>query len=144
MQGDRDLALIDADLLPPQIRELVRLIGLPETLRLLDARGGLPTYIPRRADGPTDLEEILTRDAIRQLAGQWPGERIDVPKADKIRAQVRNQYINESLSRGLKSGPQLARELGLSYRWVKAIRAGAQADAAEPDTGDLFALDSAR
>jgi len=135
-----DLDLVDAALLPPQLRKLVHLIGLPETLQLLRSRGGVPTYIPCRPDSATDLAAVISRAAIHELVAQWPGDFVDLPKADKICAQMRNQYIGRALALGLKSGRQLACELGLSYRQIKSIRAQARRDdGVDPD--DLFALD---
>lgn len=136
-EPQQDLDLVDVDQLPPQVRGLVRLIGLPETVRLLEARGGRPTYVPRDPNGATELGEILSQQALQQLSGTWPGETLDLPKPDKIATQIRTQYIIEARRRGLKSGRQLAQEFGLTYRWVKALCAQARDGRAE-NQADLF------
>lgn len=138
----RDLELIDVDLLPPQVRELVGVIGLPETVRLLEARGGRPIYIPSDPENSSVLRQMITRESIRRLALRWPGETIDLPKGDKVAKQLRDQYIVEARRRGWKSGRELAAETGVTYRWVKMICAQARDD--EDGQPDLFSLDSGR
>lgn len=119
----KDLDLIDERLLPPQIRELVVLIGMAETLALLSARGGTPLYF---AENPSasQLHQYLKPESVEKLAKHYGRERMDLPKADKLVQQLRNHYIQESRERGLKSGRQLARELNLSWRWIKCITKG--------------------
>lgn len=86
-----DLKLVDPTLLPPQMRRLVECIGLPETLRLLMARGGTFVYMPVSADSETPLTTVLSRRSIAALAGSsLAGQRIELPKADKITKQLRN------------------------------------------------------
>ena len=55
-----DLNLVDPNLLPPQMRRLVEIIGLPETLALLEARGGTFIHVPHQADADTVLGAILS------------------------------------------------------------------------------------
>lgn len=129
-----DLDVIDPTLLPPQIRTLVATIGIAETLRLLDARGGVPTYIPEDPSR-SSLVDLLKPESVAALSSRFARERLDLPKADKMRKQLRDHYIREARRRGAKSGRQLAKELGLSWRMIKYI----SAEDSDQDTGDLFA-----
>lgn len=135
-----DLGVIDERLLPPQLRTLVKLIGVAETLRLLAARGGVPTYIAQDPE-QSALREFLQRESVEILCGHFGREVIDLPKADKLLAQIRNHYIREARRHGTKSGRQLARELGLSWRMIKIICAEGRE---EDPTGDLFEVEPLR
>lgn len=137
--GNNDLDLIDPTLLPPQMRELVRLIGIPETLKLLQARGGLPTYIGKDP-ARSQLCKVISEHAIRALSEVYGDTTLDLPKADKMIAQLRNLYIVRVRESGEKSGRQLAAELGLTWRMIKYISAKARQP--ENPTADLFELDS--
>lgn len=130
-----DLDVIDPALLPPQIRALVETIGIAETLRLLEARGGIPTYIPEDP-ARSCLSDVLQPESVAALSRSFGRLRLDLPKADKMRKQLRDHYVREARRQGAKSGRQLARELGLSWRMIKYISAE---DPDEHDTGDLFA-----
>lgn len=135
-----DLGVIDERLLPPQLRTLVKVLGVAETLRLLQARGGVPTYIAQNPE-QSALREILSPQALEALCAQFGREVIDLPKPDKLLAQIRNHYIREVRRRGTKSGRQLARELGLSWRMIKIICAEGRE---EDPTGDLFEVEPLR
>lgn len=134
------LDLVDPDLLPPQIRCLVKLIGMSDTLALLRARGGRPTYIPASPDPTSALAAVVNREALAILCEHYGPDTIDLPKADKVLKQLRNHYVIEATRQGAKSGRKLAAELNLSWRMIKKIKA--QAREADDRTGDLFALDN--
>lgn len=137
--AESDLDLVNPDLLPPLMRNLVRLIGLPETLRLLEARGGIPTYIPAHPDQSTELKAVLSAAALEALArSEYAGHRVELPKPDKVIAQLRNHAIRNA--RTQMSAAQVARTFGLTRRHVINLSAS---DAEDP-TLDLFtACDSA-
>lgn len=133
----RDLELIDARLLPPQMRVLVATIGVPETLKLLERRGGIPTYI---AEDPAQsvLRAFLRPDSVAALAKRFGRQTLDLPKPDKLNQQLRDHYIRRARRQSLKSGRQLAREFSLTWRRVKQICAEQEQDDETP-TADLFA-----
>lgn len=131
-----DLDLVNPDLLPPQVRELVRLIGLPQTLALLKARGGRPLAVPVHPHHCTALCGVLSREALAALCEEHGGTTLDLPKADKVHLQLRNHYIAEARAAGTKSGRQLAAELGLTWRQIKYISAEARNQ--DDNQGDLF------
>jgi hypothetical protein len=133
----RDLDLIDARLLPPQMRMLVATIGVAETLQLLEHRGGIPTYI---AEDPAQsvLRAILRPESVVALSKRFGRQTLDLPKPDKLRQQLRDHYIREARRQGLKSGRQLAREFSITWRRVKQICVEQETDGESP-TADLFA-----
>lgn len=105
-----------SELMCRQIRVLVGLIGLPETLKLLEALGGTPVNIPLLACKATRLKAILSSDSIEKLCEKLGGQRLELPKNDKIMQQLRNHAIRRL--RGRKSAPQLAREFNLTRRMI--------------------------
>jgi len=133
-----DLDIIDPSLLPPLLRQLVGLLGVAETLRLLEARGGLPLYIPTHPD-QTALRDVIAPSALAALcASPLAGDTVDLPKSDKLLAQLRNHYLLEAVGSGAKSARAVAHELGITWRRVKQIRQAARDRSPDP-TGDLFA-----
>lgn len=115
-----DYSHIQLDKLPPQIRGLVRLIGVAETWRLLDVRGGRPTYIPADADRPSILHEIISAESVAALAkSEYGGRTIDMPMVDKLMLQIRDAEIVERKQTATKS--ELARQFKLSTRMIQII-----------------------
>jgi hypothetical protein len=128
----KDLDLVNPDLLPPIIRRCVRRIGLPETIKLLEARGGLPTRMPYDYRQCIVLKGVLTVESLIALAKEFKGQRIDLPKPDKILTQLRN--IGIFAARQHMSAAQVAREFGLTRRHVFNLPSPKKSD----PTGDLF------
>ncbi|HFE31902.1 MAG TPA: hypothetical protein ENJ17_01175 [Gammaproteobacteria bacterium] len=130
---DIDLDLIDESLLPPQIRMLARVIGLAETLRLIEARGGNRVRIPLQPEQCQALRNVLTPRALAALTQAFGGKRLELPKNDKVVLQIRNHAIRAA--RQQQTVPQVARAFNLTRRHVFNLTA----DNDEPDpTGDLF------
>lgn len=134
---EADLDAVNADLLPPQARQLVRLIGMPHTLTLLEKRGGMTLRIPIDPDKCVVLKAILPMEAIAKLCAEMPGKRLELPKIDKIVKQIRNLAINNE--RKLFSAPAVAQRHGLSRRQVINISKD-QKDNRQRDLLDDFNL----
>lgn len=132
------LELIDPDLLPTVARRLVKVIGLPESLKLLKARGGLPTRMPRDGSRCEVLDQILCNESLQALScSDLAGLRLDLPKLDKALLQIRNHAIGAA--RETLSAAKTARLFNLTRRQVINITGND-----EDPTGDLFeACDSA-
>lgn len=113
---EAELDLVNADLLPPQARQLVRLIGMANTLALLEKRGGVTLRIPVNAHEAVVLKEILPMEAIVKLCEAMPGQRLELPKIDKIVKQVRNRVIKSE--RKELSAASVALRHNLSRRQV--------------------------
>ncbi len=114
--SDADLDAVNADLLPPQARQLVRLIGMVNTLTLLEQRGGVTLRIPTKAMEAVYLRDVLPMDAIIELCKAMPGKRIELPKLDKITLQIRNQVIRAE--RQQVSASKVALRFNLTRRQV--------------------------
>ncbi len=109
-----ELDQVDPSLMPPQIRELVRVIGFPDTVKLLQARGGTFFVFPIKAGGL--LVNIVGVEAAKKLVAAYGGERRDLPKVDKIMIKLRDIAIDHL--RKTKSVTQLAQEFNLTRRHI--------------------------
>ncbi|HEY9200743.1 MAG TPA: hypothetical protein VIQ81_04015 [Gammaproteobacteria bacterium] len=117
---DDVLQLVDECLLPPQTRELVKIIDLPDTIKLLEAYGGQRVWIPLGKSHDTYLHKTISHESVMKLASsQYAGQRLTLPKADKILSQIRNLHIQSS-----PNVPKsvLARQYNLTVRQVQRIR----------------------
>ena len=126
--------LIDIEYLPPLVQELIEVMGLPEAIKLLEARGGLPTYVPERPERSGVLSRIVSDVALCALCGRFGRETLDLPKMDGITQQLRNRQIVSA--KGQVSGYDLAQQHGLSYRHVKRI--WQKAKACDDRQADMF------
>lgn len=136
--SDIDLDLIDASLLPPQMRMIARVIGLAETVRLIEARGGNRMYVPLQPARCQALRDVLSPGALTALCESFGGKRLELPKNDKVIQQIRNIAIRAA--RRHKTVPQVAKEFGLTRRHIFNLTADTADDNHdEPNpTGDLF------
>lgn len=128
-----DHACIDERLLPPQMRDLIKLIGLSETLRLIQHRGGGRVRIPI-TEYPNELDRVLCRaTVIKLIDSKLAGQRLTLPKMDKVIAQLRDMDIRANRYRLTKN--ELARRYNLHERRIQQIWNGDD----EPDpTLDMF------
>lgn len=125
-----DISLVDPNLLPPQIRRFVAIIGMAETVKLLKEYGGLPVKFTGTCAW---LQGVINDEAIKKLITEFKDQELSLPKFDKVFTQLRNMEIMESLKN--KSGRQVAKDNCLTYRMIKIIKNKQQE---ENPTGDLF------
>ncbi|MFA6312343.1 MAG: Mor transcription activator family protein [Sterolibacterium sp.] len=74
--------------LPAKARELIEMIGLPATLRLIDEYGGQTFQVPKgkRVKGVAKLEElaaVIGTEAVKKLSHAFGGEVIAVPSCKR-------------------------------------------------------------
>lgn len=127
------LDAVDERRLPPTARLLARAIGMSATVRLLQARGGTQLHVPVDPSRAYVLPGVLSADEIAALARAFGGQRLDLPKLDKLLRQIRDAQIRAD--RAHRSAAQVAREYGLTRRHVINITGATEAgeDLAEPD-----------
>ena len=94
--------LIDTECLPPLVQELIEVMGSAEAIKLLEARGGLPTYVPEHPERAGVLSQIVGNVALRALCGRFGRETIDLPKMDGITQQLRNRQIINAKGSGVR------------------------------------------
>ncbi len=116
-----NLALLDTDLLEPILQDIVALIGLHHTMKLVHAYGGVRLYVPVQ---PLDDEHYLVRligaAAAKKLQAMYGGEpHFDIPKAERALRAVRDNEIRAK--RPHTSVRLLALEYRLTERQIRTI-----------------------
>lgn len=136
--SDREPSTIDLSRLPPQLKFLVREIGLVATIKLVRARGGQQVWLPKKATGDRVLAQVIGREALAKLVAHRGGERLELPKADKILVQMRDRALFARREAGATES-ELARDYGITRRWVYEICARLRQERAEAERqGQLF------
>lgn len=115
-----------------RLEELVDAIGLPATLRLVDAFGGVRVYFPHpsRVRLDSDLARAIGADAVQRLAALWPSTYVALPQAAAYLRRERNRAIH--LEKDKLSIRELALKYDLTERAVYSIIINPPAD--EPAT----------
>lgn len=75
--------------------QLIELIGLVKALQLVDRFGGTSVYVPHesRVKVHGALAEAIGVDAVRTLAGAWPGSHVIVPRGSAYLRRQRDIAI---------------------------------------------------
>lgn len=113
-------AELDLDLLEPLLRQLVELIGLPATMRIVEAYGGRLLNIPRKADKNEALVALIGIDKAAILGRALGPDRRLIAKAGAALMAVRDRQILADLQ--TKSVRQVARAYRLGERRVWQIK----------------------
>lgn len=115
------VAEINIDLLPPILQDLVELIGLPLTMKLVEAHGGTRLFVPKRdvaEDHP--LARLLGSEAAQKLIEAYGGEEhFDIPFGERALKAVRKAQIRAK--RPYTSARLLALEYRTSERNIRLI-----------------------
>lgn len=131
-----ELPPIDPALLPPLIKRLLRAIGVPATLQLLQAQGGLPLKIPQKFS--PQLAELVGEVGVIALIREFgAGTIITLPMPDKIVAMIRDAAIWSEQDTGERISTQV-RRYGLTKRWIIEIRKRRNQAPDETPQTDLF------
>lgn len=111
-----NLSHINIDALPPQLRQLVKTIGLYDSYRLIEERGGIRIFIPENPDNANVLKGIISDDSTKKICAAFATKTIELPKLDKIKIQLRNTSIY--VDSKLMNNPQLARKYDLTRKQI--------------------------
>lgn len=129
---DEALQCVDVTMLPLQARDLAKIIGLPDTLKILKAYGGHRLFVPNGTKKDTQLQLLITEEGyIKLCKSHLAGSRLTLPKVDKIIEQIRNHHIRTSSD---VNKATFARQYDLTQRHVQRIRN----DHEENPTLDMF------
>lgn len=114
-------ALINTDLLEPILQDLVELIGLHPTMRLVQAYGGVRLYVPKlELEDDHSLVRLIGSEAAKKLQAMYGGEpHFDIPKAERALRAVRDAEIRAK--RPHTSVRLLALENRLTERQIRTI-----------------------
>lgn len=131
---------IDLKPLPPLLRRLIRSMGLPATMILLQARGGTRFYlggVHARRDRQLlrDLVGVDASQAFYMEFGGGKGSEVTLPKVDKIAMQIRDRAIRADQAHSLM---ELALIHRLTTRQIQNIRRGDEKPEWASRQADLF------
>lgn len=130
-----ELQHVDATDLPPRLRALADVIGLPATLRLVEARGGTRIYVPEEASADHWLAQLVGEPALQQLVSHHAREYLELDRAAAALRAARDRQIVALASHGASTA-SIALQFALTQRQVFNILARA-ADGRPPEP-DLF------
>lgn len=112
---------INEELLPPSLRDIVALIGLPLAMKLVERHGGTRLFVPKLGvshDHP--LAHLLGHKAAKVLVENYGGEEhFDIPLALRALKAVRNTEIRAK--RPYTSASKLALEYRTTERNIRLI-----------------------
>lgn len=105
-------------------RALAERCGYATALRLMEEFGGMQISIPTTpaALERSGLARALGEDAAKALFELCAGDTVEVPKGRGVKADARRRAILEHPG----SNNEAARDLRLSRRWVRTVRADAR------------------
>lgn len=102
---------IEARYLPSILQDMAELIGLPATLKLVEAYGGVRLYIPKRFDPDHPLVKLVGHAHAAKLCESYGGElHFDIPRAVAATRAARDARMRNDRSLGATH-----RELALRY-----------------------------
>ncbi|HVT36068.1 MAG TPA: hypothetical protein VHE37_10800 [Nevskiaceae bacterium] len=140
---------VDVAQLPTTMRRLIRAVGVPATMSLLEARGGTRVYLGGQR-GRRDRQLLMQllgekgEAAFRReftppaMSHARSASEVTLPKLDKIATQIRDAAIRADETHSLT---QLALMFKLTSRQIQNIRKGLPTTRIPPGQGDLFAAD---
>lgn len=101
---------IDTILLPGVLPEMVELIGIADTMKIVEEYGGVRLYIPQDVTPEHPLVLLIGFEHAQKLAEHFGGERPEIPLVTAIMRQARDIEIRNQW-------PTLSqRQLALKYK----------------------------
>lgn len=122
--------------LPAAVRELVRVLGEADAMRLIGLHGGARMTVPKRPKEDHPLRMALSAAGFDKLVAGYGGEALDVPKGDAYLRRLRHDHVRQCRAQGLTLD-ETAEHTGYSRRHVINIMGGH--DDGDTQTLDLFA-----
>lgn len=115
---------IDEKILPFIVQDLANIIGLADTLKLVDHYKGTSMWVPAEFKPDHILCKIIGAESFIKLTKSYGGEALEIPKCEDALRAVRNEKIRLSD----KSQSQLAREWDVTVRWIRELQKNMDCD----------------
>jgi hypothetical protein len=128
---------IKPEALPEGLRELARVLGDTDALRLIGLHGGARVSVPKKVREDHPLRMALGAVAFERLVDEYGGETIDLPKGDAYLRELRHAQVRQCREQGL-TVDETAEATGYSRRHVINILGG-DASGVDTFTIDMFA-----
>lgn len=132
---------IRPEALPAAVRELARVLGDADAMRLIGLHGGarMSVPVPKHAGDDHPLRMALSREGFDKLVQGYGGESLDVPKGDAYLRRLRHDHVRQCREQGL-TVDETAEVTGYSRRHVINIMGG-EASMTDMKTRDLFEIE---
>lgn len=106
--------------LPESLAEVQEVIGLPATMKLVEAYGGTRVYVPKRLGVQHKLANLLGVEQARRLSHYFGGESLTVARAAQALRSERNKAIVRRFDAG-ETVRSLAQEHHMTERNIYTI-----------------------
>lgn len=125
--------------LPAAVRELARVLGDADAMRLIGSMPGARISVPKRDKAKDDhpLRMALSPQGFEKLLAEWGGGTLDVPKGDAYLRRLRHDHVRQCREQGL-TFDETAEATGYSRRQAINIMGGND-DGRDTLTLDMFA-----
>lgn len=134
--------LIAEEALPEGLRELARVLGQADAMRLVAAMGGRRVTVPVAVVAGHPLSLALSAEGFERLVENWRGEALELPKGDAWLRELRHEAVRQCRARHMKLD-DIASETGYTRRHVINILMG-RTDGADRFTIDMFGDEAER
>ena len=114
-------------------------VGDDVAYRVMQAVGGVEVSVPKKPNDTCYLSRHISAEDLAVLCQHYPGERLPVPKFDRIAKQIRNARIRARRKDGWTI-PSLALQFALCERTIYLILEDAQ-NVEQDDTFDAYSGD---
>lgn len=112
------------DSMPAMAREIAGLIGMPDTLRLVEALGGTTFPVPKRGNKLGELRFSMLEQAVGVVASdilckQYGGTNLYIPRCAEALRRARDTEIIRHFDAEIRTGrtgTEVVAELALRYR----------------------------
>lgn len=128
--------VIPPEALPAVLRDLVRVLGDADALRLVGMHGGARLSVPTKVREDHPLRLALGADAFARLVAEYAGETVELPKSDAYLRALRHAHVQRCRDEGMKHD-EIAEATGYTRRHVINILGG-NGIATDTHTMDLF------
>ena len=130
---------IRPEALPAAIRELARVLGDADAMRLIGSMPGARVSVPKRAKEDHPLRMALSPEGFEKLVAEWGGGLLDVPKGDAYLRRLRHDHVRQCREQGL-TFDETAEATGYSRRQAINIMGGND-EGMDRKTRDLFEIE---
>lgn len=106
--------------LAPSLQNLVSIMGLDNTLNLINHLGGTRVFVPKNYRPASRLARYLDDDGFRKLIEAFKGEPLTIATGFSTRIKIRNRKIISDFDRHM-SVKDIARREHLTERQIYSI-----------------------
>jgi hypothetical protein len=107
--------------LPDSIQEMVNVVGLPATLKIVEERGGITLCVPTKVKADNWLTKLIGENAMKSLVKYYSGEEIEIPLCQAAIKAAQDEEIYQNIQKGI-SQAKLAREFGYTERGIRKLK----------------------